>query len=531
MKKILFVLMSVFMFFSCGTSNTNSNENVITYNLEHEGISLDPQILTDSSGMNIHGLVSEGLTYTLASGKVKPALAESWEVSEDGLTWTFKLRDNIKWSNGEEITADDFVFGWERALDPNTASEYSYILFPIKNAEKYTLGEVKFDEVGVKALDDKTLEVKLENVTSYFDSLVSFVTYMPANRKFVEEKGAEYGLEPETLLYSGPYKIVKWDHNTQIKLERNEYYYDSDSRKIDGFVIKFIADSTAALNAFKNGEIDIVSITTEQLQEFKDDTRLRKDVIARTYYLPFNMGREIFKNQKIREAISLAIDKEGLIETVFNNSKEASYTFTPKNSGMIGIKEDFVKELGKTFKKYDSKRAKDLFEEGKKEMGIADFPVITLVANDGRSNKKVVEKIQEDLRVNLGLELNVEMVTFKERLNRMKSKEFDILLTGWGADYQDPVTFLDLLMTNNGNNTSGYSSAEYDNLIISALKTINREKRMNYLFEAERLIARDVPVIPLFQDTKLHLINDKVKGVEIGAFGIDVHFNNAEKLK
>ncbi|WP_156299570.1 peptide ABC transporter substrate-binding protein [Streptobacillus canis] len=533
MKRILFVFMMIIAIFSCGASDGGTSENkdgkVITYNAIAEGISFDPQILTDGNTMTIHGLVSEGLTYTKPSGEVIPALAESWEISEDGLTWTFKLRDGIKWSNGEAITADDFVFGWQRALDPNTASEYAYILFPIKNAEKFSTGEVSFDEVGIKALDEKTLEVKLENVTPYFDSLVSFITYMPANRKFVEEKGSDYGLEADALLYSGPYKVVSWDHNTQLELERNEHYYNPESRKVDRFVIKYIADSTAALNAFKNGEIDIVSITTEQLQEFKDDARFRKDGLARTFYLAFNLENEIFKNQKIREAFSLAVDREGLIETVFNGAKEASYNFTPKNVGMIGIKEDFVKELGNTFQKFDAEKAKHLFEEGKKELGIAEFPTITFLADERGSNKKIVEKIQEDLRVNLGVELNVEIVTFKERLNRTKARGFDLLLTGWGADYQDPMTFLDLLMSKSGNNAPHYYSNEYDTLIANALKTTNREERMKYLFEAERLLAKDVPIIPLYQETQLHLVNEEVKGLEIGSFGIDLHFYNIDR--
>ncbi|CAM3153439.1 peptide ABC transporter substrate-binding protein [Streptobacillus felis] len=533
MKKILFVLMAMIAFFSCGASDgstsSNPNEKVLTYNAVAEGISFDPQILTDGNTMTIHGLVSEGLTYTMPSGEVKPALAESWEISEDGLTWTFKLRDGIKWSNGEAITADDFVFGWQRALDPKNATEYAYILFPIKNAEKYASGEVAFEEVGIKAIDEKTLEVKLENVTPYFDSLVSFITYMPANRKFAEEKGADYGLEADTLLYSGPYKVVKWDHNTQLELERNEHYYAPESRKIDRYVIKYIADSTAALNAFNNGEIDIVSITTEQLQEYKDDARLKINGLARTFYLAFNLENEIFKNQKIREAISLAVDKEGLIETVFNGAKEASYTFTPKNIGMLGVKEDFVKELGPTFAKFDAEKAKVLFEEGKKELGITDFLTITFLADERGSNKKIVEKIQEDLRVNLGIELNVEIVTFKERLNRTTARGFDIVLTGWGADYQDPMTFLDLLISKSGNNAPHYYSSEYDALISAALKTTNREERMKNLFEAERLLAKDVPIIPLYQETQLHLVNEAVKGLEIGSFGIDLHFFNVDK--
>ncbi|WP_064592133.1 peptide ABC transporter substrate-binding protein [Streptobacillus moniliformis] len=532
MKRILFVLMTIVTLFSCGTKTSNNvNEKVLTFNAEAEGISFDPHIATDNNTLNIHGLVSEGLTYALENGEIKPALAESWEVSEDGLTWTFKLREGIKWSNGEPITADDFVYGWNRVLNPENAAEYAYILYPIKNAEKYVLGQVGFEEVGVKALDEKTLEVKLENVTPYFDSLVSFISYMPANRKFAEEKGAEYGLEADALLYSGPYKVAKWDHNTQMELVRNEYYYAPESRNIDRYVIKYIADNTAALNAFKNGEIDIVNITSEQLQEFKNDPRLVKVELGRTFYLSLNMTADMFKNQKIREAILLAIDREGLIETVFENSKSSTYSFTPKNVGIKGLKEDFVKELGETFGKFNVEKAKALFEEGKKEMGIDKFQTINLVVNEGGSNKKVVEKVQEDLRVNLGIDVNIEIVTFKERLKRMRSKEFDIVLTGWGADYQDPMTFLDLLTTKSGNNSSKYNSPEYDELIDKALKSVDRKERVQYLFEAERLLAKDIPIIPLYQETRNFLVSDTVKNMKFGSISMGLHFYDVDKVK
>lgn len=527
-KKILYSLLLILFVISCNTVN-NSKEKIISWNAETEGISFDPQILTDGKTMTIHGLVSSGLTYTKENGEVIPALAKSWDISEDGLTWTFHLRDNLKWSDGRALTANDFIYGWSRALDPKIASEYAYMLFPIKNAEKYTKGEVKLEEVGFKAIDDKTVEVKLENVTPYFGSLVSFVTYMPANKAFVEEKGDSYALEADNMLYSGPYKVKSWSHNSEMVLVKNENYYDYDSLKIDKYIIKYIADPTAALNAYKNGELDIVKIEASQYKEFVNDKTLQKNSYARTSYLTFNLDKDIFKNQNIRKAFSLAIDKDEIVKGVFDNTKLTTYTFTPKNVGMLGLKDDFVVEMGDTFEKFNKESAKAALKEGLKELGIDKLPDIVLLADEIRLNNKLAEALQEQFRINLGIDVKVEVITFKERLKRINTREFDMVVDGWGADYQDPMTFLDLFLSTSGNNHPAYKSQEYDGYIKTALSTPDKAKRIEALQNAEKLLAKEYPIMPIYEDTQLHLINESVSGVKIGSIGIDIHFLNADK--
>lgn len=531
MKKIIFSIFMFLLFISCSNKSENKNLKSFTYNAVAEGRSFDPQLLTDGNTMTIHGLVSEGLTYTKASGEVIPGLAKSWDISEDGLIWTFHLKDDLKWSDGRKLTADDFIFAWERALNPEVASEYSYMLFVIKNAEKYNKGEVSLEEVGFKAIDEKTIEVRLENITPYFDSLVSFVTYMPASREFANEKGSEYGLEADSLLYSGPYKVESWDHNTEMRLVRNEFYSGSNPRKVDEVRIKYISDPTSVLNAFKNEELDIANLTAEQYQEFENDKRVRRDGLARTVYLTYNLDSELFKNENLRRAISIAVNKEELIKSVFNGVKEAAYTFTPKNVGMLGLKDDFVKELGNVFENYNPEKSKELLNVALKELKLEKLPTLVLLADERGNNKKVAEKIQEDLRVNLGLDVRVDVVTFKERLNRTSSREFDILLNAWGADYQDPMTFLDLLMTRSSLNASHYNSKEYDNLIETAMKTTDKTVRIESFFKAEKLLAKDLPIMPLYQETQLHLVSDRLTGLEIGSFGIDLHFLNLDIIK
>lgn len=531
-KKILYSLYTVLLLIfavSCGSDSSNQQEKVISWNAQVEGISFDPQVLTDGNTFTIHGLVSQGLTYTKDNGEVVPGLAESWDISKDGLTWTFHLRDNLKWSDGRALTAHDFIYGWSRALDPKLASEYSYMLFPIKNAEKYTKGEVSLEEVGFKALDDKTVEVKLENVTPYFGTLVSFVTYMPANKDFVLEKGDQYALDADGLLYSGPYKVKSWEHNSEMVLVKNENYYNNSQSKIDKYIIKYISDPSAALNAFKNGELDIVKLEASQYKEYDKSPLANKDGLARTSFLSFNLDKKLFNNQKIREAFSLAINRQEVVDAVFDGNKKPAYTLTPKNVGMLGYTKDFVVELGETFSHFNKEKARQSLEQGLKELGLDKLPEITLLADEVRLNNKLAESLQEQFRVNLGVNVKVEVITFKERLKRTDAREFDIVVDGWGADYQDPMTFLDLLTTKSGNNHAKYKSSEYDKYIDLALSTTDKNERVKALQNAEKLLAKDYPIVPIYQDTQIHLINEKVSGVKIGSIGIDIHFVDADK--
>lgn len=526
MKKILMAILMSLMLLSCFGGGSSSNDKVFRLNLSAEGDTLDTAIVTDATGITLHGLLSEGLSkLNPETQKFEPGLAESWDVSEDGLTWTFHLRENLKWSNGEKLTAHDFEYSWLRALDPNTASQYAYMLFPILNAEEYNAGKVGKETVGVKALDDLTLEVKLHSPVQYFDSLVAFVTYLPQNQKFVEEQGDMYALEPENLLYSGPFVITSWDHNSSMTLEKNENYYAKDEIGVDKVEVKYINDSAASLNAYKNDEIDVVKLTAEQLEEYKDSSELHTVNQASLWYLEYNTTNKFLSNKNVRKAILEAIDKENIVETIYNGIYEASYSLTPKNVGMKGLEKDFVEEAGTTVPKFNVEQAKADLAKGLAELGMDKAPTLSIILNDGGSNKKVGELIQEMLRSNLGLELNIEVMTFKERLQRMKNKNFDIILAGWSADYQDPMTFLDLFVTNGGNNHGGYSSKEYDENIRIAKTTTDKKERVNAMIKVENLIGEDLPIAPLFQPRNIFLAKEKVKGLSFTSIGSDMVFN------
>lgn len=520
-KKILTIIF-LLTIFACG-SNTPTSKT-LNFWLNEEGTTLDTSLVTDHSSGNVHSFLSEGLTkMNIKTKQPEPGLAEKYEVSEDGLTWTFHLRDNIKWSNGDPITANDFKFAWLRALDPKTASQYSFILYPIKNAEKYNSGEISENEVGIEVLDSKTLKVTLEAPTPYFTSLTSFVTYMPINEKFLKEKGENYALDVDGLLSSGPYIMKKWTHNSEMTLEKNPYYYAKDKITVDNVQIKFIADTASSLNAFKNEEIDFVPLSTEQFDEFKNDERLQSLPQAQVYFLMYNHTNKVLSNLKIRKAIDLAINKEEINSTVFNGLNKVNYNFTPHKVGMKGLKtDDFGSEVGDLVEKYNPEKAKTLLKEGLAELGIDKLPTLTIIVNDADGTKKVCEAIQEYLRINLGVELDIQIMTYKERLQRQLSGDFDIAMTRWGADYQDAMTFLDLFTSNNGVNSGKYSNKDYDKLISLAKKEANKEKRFNYLKEVEDIIAKDVPISILYQVNKYYVVNKRISNYAFSPINSDL---------
>ena len=531
MKKLLAVLTMLIFVLSCGSKGGSSN--TFTLNLGGEPASVDPQLSTDIIGGTVNDLISEGLLKRDKDGKIVAGLAEKWEVSEDGLKWTFHLRDGIKWSNGDPITANDFKVGWIRALDPNTASQYSYMLYPIKNAEAFNNGKAKAEDLGIKVVDDKTIEVTLEEPTPYFDDLLTFKTYLPTNKKFLAEKGDKYFAEDaENVLSSGPYVMKEWVHDSEIKLEKNPNYYDAKNVKVDNIVLKLIADNAAAFNAFKNGEVDVTTVTTEQAKEFAGDDRLKSNNDGSVWYMEFNMKNKVLTNKNIRKALLMAVNREEMTSKVLNGSGAPAKTFVPAGIGMKGLeKADFTEEVTSQIPGFNPEEAKKLLAEGLKELGLKEFPSLELLFNDSGNNKVIAEYIQESLNKNLGINLNLAAVEFKERVSRMKSQQFDIVLAGWSGDFKDPITYLDLFTTNGGNNNGKYSNPRYDELVKTIKSTGDKAVRIKAMIEIEGIIADETPVGTLFHRERKYLINPKVQGLGLMAIGGEYNFSNLSIAK
>ena len=525
MKKILLVLTILLAFIvSCGKS---SDSETLKLNLKEEGKSYDPQLANDSTGEFVDSLVTETLTRQADDGKSLPGVAEKWEHNADSTVWTFHLRKNAKWSNGDPITAKDFRDGWVRALKPETDGEYADKLFYIKNAEQFNSGKIKDEnQLGIKVVDDYTLEVTLNNPLTYFDSIVRIQTYAPLNKKFYDKVGEKYMTSPETSISSGVYTIKSWTRDSEIVFEKNENYWNKDNIKLKFVKALFINDPNASVNAFKNREIDSTNISIEQAKEFKDDKRrlLTKD--GSVWYMTYNMKNKVLANKKIRQALSLAVDREKLITDVLDNTGEAAYTYTTKGVGIIGISKDFSEEAGKIFPAYNLQKAKQLLAEGLKELRLQKLPELTMIFNDSGNNKVISEYIQESLRTNLGVNLKIEGMTFQSRLDKMQHRDYEIALAGYNGEYNDAITYLDRFMTKDGNNYSDYSNPRYDELVKKVKSSGNQEERVKDMIEMEKIIAQDMPVGLLYYRQNTKLLNPKVHNIVFSPIGKDFVLDN-----
>jgi ABC-type dipeptide/oligopeptide/nickel transport system, periplasmic component len=522
MKKILLLFTMLILILSCGKKNS---EEVFTLNLGGEPSSIDPQITTDIAGGTVDDLVMEGLLRKDKDGKSVAGLAEKWESTPDGLKWTFHLRDGLKWSNGDPITANDFKAGWLRALDPATAASNASLLFPIKNGEAFNGGKVKADEVGIKVIDDKTLEVELEAPTPYFDDLITFKAYMPLNEKYYKEVGEKYFTEADKTISSGPYLLKEWQHDSQLIFEKNPNYWDTKNVKTDKMILKLIPDTTAAFNAFKNGEIDVTGVTAEQAKEYKlnmstkNDTKLITADDGGLWYLLFNTKVKPLNNAKIRNALEKGLNRKELIDVVLEGTEKEAKTFVPNGIGIRGLQKDFSEEVPTSTPEYNLEEAKKLLAEGLKEEGLASFPEMELLFTDSGNTKIIAEYIQENLRKNLGVNLKLSVLTGKERRERTKQRNYQITIHNWTGDFQDAITYLDLFESKNANNRGDYVNARYDELVKTVKSTADPAVRIPAMIEMEKIISEEVPVGILFQRQKRYLVNPKVKGLGFVAIG------------
>jgi len=470
---------------------------------------LDSAKTTDTVSFTILNNVMEGLYRLDKDGNpVLGMAAEEPKVSEDQKTYTFKIRD-AKWSDGKPVTAKDFEYSWKRALDPATASEYAYILYPVLNAEKYNTGKGSADEVGVKALDDKTLEVKLEVPIPYLKDLLTFPTYLPQREDIVKKHGQKYALEAKNIVYNGPFVLSDWKHNQSFQYKKNTNYWDNKAVKLDTVNVQIVKDLATSVNLYKTGKVDFTELSTEFADAYKNDPE--KFVIreSSSWYLEMNQTKDFFKNKKIRQAISLAIDKKTFTDNVLKTGSIPSGAITPPDIKANESKK--FRELSKSEAQFDPKKAKQLYEEGLKELGITDPGKLELVGDDTTGAKKSLEYIKEQLRVNLGLNVDIVSLPFKERLERGKSGRFDILISGWGADYNDPMTYLDLFTTGNSFNRGKWSNSEFDELIKKSKTNPNFEERLQDLIKAEQILTEDVGIAPLYYRSRLGLKKPYIK--------------------
>ncbi|KZZ83723.1 peptide ABC transporter substrate-binding protein [Bacillus sp. SJS] len=481
--------------------------------------SMDSVMAEDAASFEIINNVNEGLYRLDKDQKAIPAVASEDPVeSEDKLTYTIKLKDNAKWTNGEPVTANDFVFAWQRALDPKTASPYGpYMMIgKIANADKVYDQSAKPEELGVKAVDEHTLEVKLVKPITYFKELMAFPSFYPQNKKFVEEKGAKFGTNAENLVFNGPFKMTDWGgpQATSWKLEKNADYWDAANVKLENIQFNVSKDPQASVNAFESGQVDKTPklATAAIISQYEGDDQMQRFLEPSVWWIKMNQKNPALKNQNIRRAIALAVDRKALVDDVLQNGSIVADGIVPKEFAADDSGKDF-RETGK-YLETNKEEAKKLWAQGLKELGQSKLS-LGYLSQDTETAKLEASFVKEQLETTLeGLAVEVKSVPFKIKLDLEDKMDYDLLNGGWGPDYQNPMTYMDLWITDGAQNKMGYSDPKFDDLIKQADKETDLNKQFEIFAQAEKvLLEEDVALSPLYQRSVNVLIKAKVKGL------------------
>lgn len=481
--------------------------------------SLDPHKTSTVYEANILRDLFSGLTVQNAKAEIIPGAAESWTVSPDGKTYTFKLRADGKWSDGSPVTADDYVFSWRRLVDPATGAEYAYMLSPVVNADAINKGEKKLEELGVKAIDPLTFEVTLNAPTPYFLEMLSHQSTYAVSKANVEKFGADF-IKPGNLVSNGAYMLAEFVPNDHVKAVKNPNFYDASNVKIDTVNYIPTEDRSTAMKRFEAGELDSNDdIPTEQLSDLKAKfgDQVRIGPYLGTYYYVFKIPKDPWNNVKLRHAVSMAIDRDYLAEKVWQNTMIPAYSFVPPGIGGYETKTTDYAEMSQLDREDAAKKILA-------ELGYGpDKPLkLEIRYNTSENHKNTAVAIQEQLKP-LGIEVTLLNTDTKTHYAHLENHgDFDVARAGWIADYKDPENFLALCKTGTGNNYAEYSNKEYDDLMAAAAASADPAARMKKLSDAEAIgVARDLCVLPLLYYGFHTVVSNKLKGWEDNV--MDVH--------
>ncbi|ACK92781.1 TPA: peptide ABC transporter substrate-binding protein [Bacillus paranthracis] len=544
-KKVTSVVASVlctsFLLTACSgekeTKNTakatNKNETKQSINLPYiaEIPTMDVTKATDSESMNVMRNVFEGL-YTLGEdNKLIPGVAQSYDVSEDKKTYTFHLRES-KWSNGTPVTAADFAFSWKRAVNPDTAAEYAFLFFDIKNAKRINSKELPVDQLGVKAIDDKTLEVQLEQPVPYFIELTTFATFLPINERYFESQGKQYGLEASKLVYNGAFTLDNWKHEQGFQLKKNPNYWDSKTVKLDAINFDIVKDKSTEINLYESGQLDRVGLTGEFVDKYRKNPDFKERSEVTVQFLRMNQKNEVLKNKNARLAISQAMNKKAFVDTVLNNGSLPADGFIPVDFAKSSDGKDFRKENGKLVKD-DVKAAKEIWKKAKQELG-KEQVTLELLTSDNVFAKKNAEYLKGELEKNLeGLTVNVKPQPRKQQIQLLLNSNYDLGVDVWAPDIPDPITFLDIFATDSSYNFDKYSNQAYDELIHQVKTDLagNETARWEAMKQAEKILLEDGAVAPFYQSGRSYLQRSSINGIVTNDFGGEFNYKFAEIKK
>ncbi len=488
-----------------GTQTNTGEPKVLKMDIPSEFPNMDPQTSTDAASSEITNAVLEGLI-RVYEGEIIPGMAEKWEISTDGLTYTFHLRD-ANWSDGVPVTAKDFEYTIKRLLNPDTGAQYAYQGYYIKGGEAFNTGSGAEADLGVKAIDDKTLEIVLETPTAYFLSLLNFSTYLPVRQDIVEKYGDKFAADADKFVYNGPFIMENWLHDEELILVKNEEYWAKDKINLTGAEFIIVPNAKTALFMYEEGELDVIQLNKDTMAPFVADGSAKYYYDGALWYLEINAVHEdpvknkLFTNQNFKQALGYAIDRRSFVDAVLKNGSDPAGRFVlPLVAGPTE---------GKTFdEEYpysvypengDLNKAKELLNKALSElnMTIDQVPAIEYLTDDTETARLISEAFQAMVK-EIGITFDIKQVPFKQRLELMSAQKFDVVMAGWGPDYDDPMTYMDLFITDGGNNHSKWSNARYDELILGAKAEVNAKKRADMMFEAEKILLEEAAVVPIY---------------------------------
>ncbi|MCP9333172.1 peptide ABC transporter substrate-binding protein [Lentilactobacillus hilgardii] len=529
---------------ACGKSSTKQSSSTKSQTLNLSTTApLDTIDISKSSGYGQTGNVFESFYRLGRKGKPTAGLAKSSHVSKDGKTWTFTLR-NAKWSNGDKITAQDFVYSWRRTLNPKTKSTYAYLFSGIKNADAVNTGKKSPNSVGISAPDSKTVVIKLNKPIAYFKVLMSYPLFGPQNQKVVDKYGKKYGTKSQYMVYSGPFKIQNWNGTgNKWQFVKNNQYWDKRVVKLQKINYTVVGSPTTGLELYQQGKLDLTPLSNQQIKNYQNSSQFKQYPYSFVGYLQYNfkdsnrIKREAFNNKNIRLAMSLAIDRSVLTKKVMGNGSN-----TPKGFVASGLAndpktgEDFAKQqYVKGTVDYNTKLAKQYWEKGLKQIGQKKLTVSIMGANDS-SDDPATSAITQYLKAQYakvlpGFDLQIRNIPSQNAQQNALKGDFDIYLSGWGGDFNDPITFLQIPQTNTSYNYGKYSNAKYDALIKRAQNqdANNADKRWQDLVQAIRLFNSDQGMTPLYQQVTSYLQRSSLKDVIHNTAGTQWSYKYAYK--
>ena len=546
-KKILAMLSITtlaFCFTACGggtstpnagatAENTSAAGDPLKVHIDVEVASMDPQVAVDGTSFEVLAAVTEGLYSLDADGSAIPAMADKVEKSEDGLTYTVTLKD-AKWSNGTPVTANDFVFAWRRLVDPKTASEYAFMggIAGLKNADDISAGKVSPDQLGVTAKDDKTLVIELDTPVPFFESLMAFPSFFPVNEEFYNKCGDKFATTVDTILCNGAFKVTSYEPAaTTINLEKNADYWDADKVKLSGIQYQVIKDSQQAMLAYQNGDLDVATLSGEQVEQFQADPEFQSIMAGYLWYISPNLKTPGLENENLRKALALSYDKDAIVNNILKDGSIKADFAVPTLLATGPDGKDF-RDGTDTYLSTDKAKALEYYDKAKEELGKDSFSY-TMIVEDTESAQNVAQFIQAEIQKTLpGVTINIETMPKKNRVERMQEGTFELGLTRWGPDYADPMTYLDMWTTDSPNNYGFWSNAEFDQIIQSAKKgelALDVNARWDALKKAEKMVMDEAVIFPVYQKGNAVMIKKNVSGIEFHSVAINRVYKNATK--